>query len=94
MKTYLHNIINILTEDFIIKDNYFKLKSLICTPYSGHYTTILIGIFKNKHLFDKNFNYIYDDLDNDNNIVSVVDWKKFLDNHIPFIAIYGKNFDN
>ena len=46
MKTYSQNIINLLLEDFIIKDNNFKLKSLICSPYSGHYTTILIDILK------------------------------------------------
>ena len=94
MKTYSQTIINLLSVDFIIKDNNFKLKSLIYSPYSGHYTTILIDIFKNKHLLDKNFNYIYDDLDNDNDIVSIANWNKLLYNHIPFIAIYGKNFDN
>ena len=55
MKTYPQNIINLLVEDLIIKDNNYNLIGLIFTLYSGHYTAVLIDIFKNKHILDKNF---------------------------------------
>ena len=80
-----------IIESFKVFNDTYILKGIICQPTYGHYTSLLYQIEKDDHLLKKNFNYYYDDLNNNNEIITFEDnLNHFLEDKIPFILLYKK----
>ena len=60
LKANVNNIKRILKPFIIIKDVKFNLKAIICSPYSGHFTLILIDLIANEYLLNNHPNNYYD----------------------------------
>ena len=90
IKNNLFYINNILVDNFTFCDNSYKLRGLICQPYAGHYSTILINIPMNSFLIEKGKNYYYDDRKNNNEIIPLINWREKLNDDIPVLALYER----
>ena len=72
MKNNVNYIKKILNPFIIIKDAKFNLNSIVCSPYAGHFTSMLIDLIANEYLLNKQSNYYYDD-NNNNEIILIKD---------------------
>ena len=90
MKDNIDIIKNKIVDKFSVYNYTFTLKSIICSPFSGHYSGFLINLEKDETNLKKGKNYFYDDLLNDNNIIEVSDFKPLLNQNIPYILIYSR----
>ena len=68
----IDNIINVITEDFIIYNVKYNLKGFICSPFPGHYSGLLFNLKEEIYLLEKGFTYYYDDLNNNNEILKLL----------------------
>jgi len=67
------------------------LRSILSTPFSGHFTAFLINCENGYYLIKKN-NYIYDDLLNKKIIVEIEsNFVNCFNDNIPYILIYEKD---
>ena len=90
IKNNLSHIEYILTNEFEIYGSKYEIRGIITQPYAGHYNAIIINVQKPSFLIDKCKNYYYDDTKNNNEIIEIDNWKNWIKNNIPILAIYEK----
>ena len=79
----------ILEKITVYNTNYF-LKAVICSPFSGHFSGLIINLEDNYKNLEPNNNYYYDDYINNHEIIKIDNFKDILKDNIPFILIYKK----
>ena len=90
-KKNLLTIKSIIKEEFEVFNTKYLLRGLICCPFSGHYTGLIIKLFEDFHVLKKNKNYFYDDRLNNNEIIDIKDnWRDMINSNLPNILIYVK----
>ena len=81
----------ILKEEIEVFNTKYSLRGLICCPFSGHYSALIIKLFEDFHVLRKNKNYFYDDRLNNNEIIDIKDnWRDIFNDNLPNILIYVK----
>ena len=93
-KKNLLTIKRILKEEIEVFNTKYLLRGLICCPFSGHYSALIIKLFEDFHVLKKNKNYFYDDRLNNNEIIEIIEikdnWRDIINNNLPNILIYAK----
>ena len=71
-------IINLIKGSIFLYKTKYELAGIVCTPYSGHYSGLIINMKEDSHLLKKNLNYYFDSQLNNNEILEIKDWKNIL----------------
>ena len=71
-------IINLIKDSIFLYNTKYELAGIVGTPYSGHYSGIIINMKADSHLLKKNLNYYFDNQLNNNEILEIKDWKNIL----------------
>ena len=87
-KQYNMSLYNILKEKFVYEDKTYVLKSLIFTPQSDHFTTIIMNNQNEFKNLKKNVNYYYNGDTSNHSLEVVEDIKTILDRNIIYSGIY------
>ena len=90
IKKNLARLEYILVNELEIFVSNYQLRGIITQPYVGHYNAIIINIQEPSFLIDKGKNYFYDDNKNNNEIIEIDNWKNWVKNNIPILAVYEK----
>ena len=90
IKNNLSHIEYILENEFEIFGAKYEIRGLITQPYAGHYNHIIINVQEPLFLIDKGKNYYCDYTKNKNEIIELVNWKNWIKNNIPILAVYDK----
>ena len=86
------DIISQLESKIYIRSDIYILSGIICCPYNGHYTCLLINLNENYLCLKKHLNYYYNDTSNYHDLVEVDNIKDVLVDAIPYMTLYIKNF--
>ena len=91
LKINLDLIKNFIKDDFYIFNNKYELRSIICMPYSNHYSCLIIKNKKNIKNIELDENYYYDSQKYDNCLKKVDNYKMNIKSDcVPYILIYIK----
>ena len=86
------DIISQLESKIYIRSDIYILSGIICCPYNGHYTSLLINLNENYLYLKKHLNYYYGDTSYCHDLVEVDNIKDVLVDAVPYMALYIKNF--
>ena len=84
-------IINLIKDSLFLYNTKYELAGIVCTPYSGRYSGLIINMKEDCLLLKKNLNYYFDSQMHNNEILEIKDWKNILNKDLPYILIYIKN---
>ena len=89
VKKNLLTIKGIIKEEIEVFNTKFLLRGLICYPFSGNYTGLIINLFEDF----KYKNYFNDDRLNNNEIIEIKDnWRDTINSNLPNILINAKQW--
>ena len=91
IRNYLDKITSQIVNNFSFKNDAYKLAGIICCPYNGHYTCIVIDIDEDIKNIKKGRSYFYDDCSREHNLTELKDYRSIFKNHLPYICLYIKN---
>lgn len=85
-----HNLVKIINQleyNIKIRNDVYNLSGIICCPYNGHYTCIIINLNENFYCLKKGLNYFYDDMNYNHCLIEITNFKDILKDNLPYIAI-------
>ena len=68
------------------------LSGIICCPYNGHYTPIIVNIREKIGSLNINANYFYDDCSLNHEVMEIENYDNLLEDYLPYVVIYIKNY--
>ena len=84
-------IIDQIANNFNFYNKNYELSGIICCPYEGHYTAIILDLNKDFKKLNINSNYYYDDCSFKNDLIKLENFKIKISNDLPYILIYIYN---
>ena len=87
-KQYNMQLLNILKENIIFEKTKYNLKSLIFTPQSDHFTTVLLNYQNEKLNLKKGVNYYYNGDCKDHCLEEVININSLLKENVIYLGVY------
>ena len=93
-KQYNLSLLNILKESFIYENKIYTLKSLIFTPQSDHFTTIILNNQNEVKNLKKGLSYFYNG-DTTNHCLEIInELNSILDRNLIYLDLYAEEVLN
>ena len=93
-KQYNNQLLNILKEEIVYENTKYNLKSLIFTPQSDHFTTILINYQNEKLNLKKGVNYYYNGDSKNHCLEEVNNINLILNVNVIYLGVYIEESDH
>ena len=90
MEDNLSIILEKIVQKFTVYNLNYYLKGIVCSPFSGHFSGMIIDLDYEYKNLQKTNNYYYDDLKNNNEKIETNNYKDILNENLPLILIYKK----
>ena len=91
LKLNLDSIIKFIVDDFYLFNNKFELRTIICMPYSNHYSYLIIKNAKGVQNIKLGANYHYDSQKFGNILIELDKYKTYIKSDcVPYILVYNK----
>ena len=81
-------LLNILKENIIFEKTKYNLKSLIFTPQSDHFTTVLLNYQNERLNLKKGVNYYYNGDCKDHCLEEVININSLLKENVIYLGVY------
>ena len=81
-----------IKKTFLFKNELYFLSGIICCPYKGHYTSIIVNLKEKIGSLNVKANYFYDDRSLNHEVKEIDNYDSLLEDYLPYVVIYIKNY--
>ena len=81
-----------IKKTFLFKNELYFLSGIICCPYKGHYTSIIVNLKEKIGNWNVKANYFYDDRSLNHEVKEIDNYDSLLEDYLLYVVIYIKNY--